>query len=180
MMAVTALLLAACSSEGTPDAAADNVATTVDGAAVVAGGEATDSADQIMSALFNSADLNQSGFLTRAEAVAFVNLSLISQDADEDGRLSLEEFKAWDAGFLAVATARGAEDHYQAAKEELFKAWDSNGDGYLVFAEYDTGIARDFAATPKQDENHISQQEFANVGFVKFLAEAAEQPDTAE
>lgn len=168
MMIATALLLSACSEGGTPS---EQTAVPYADAAPVTD---TTTAAEVIDGLFQSSDLNGNGFLSPSEAAAFMNLSLVSQDADEDGRLSLEEFQAWDAGFLAVATANGVVENYTAQKAALFNAWDSDRDGYLVFAEFEDGIRRDFGAVPKAEEGHVTPGEFADVAFVKNLAAAAE------
>lgn len=173
-IAMTALLLAACSDQGASvDDAAASVSNEAAGDGAPARVAATETTAEVVQRLFESSDLNSSGFLTREEAVVFMELSLISQDTNEDRQLSLEEFLSWDVGFLAIADAKGVTDAYQTAKTDLFRAWDSNGDGQLVLAELDAGIGGDFAAAPRQDENRMTAAEFAEVRFVKVLAGAA-------
>lgn len=169
-LAAVAAFLTACSQQDA-DGGAALVSNETGPSGAVAG--ATDTPAQIIARLFQSADLNQSGRLTRPEAIAYMGSILISKDSDDDGSLTLTEFQEWDAGFLAIAEQGGIAANYNARKEDIFKRWDANGDGLLTLEEFHGRVGEEFAAAPRAQEGRMTVAEFGNVAFVKDMAAAA-------
>ena len=119
---------------------------------------------EILRGLFASYDYNRDGRITPRELHAFTELAFVSMDTDANDRVSREEFVAWDPGFASLAEQRGAEQPFNAAKRETFRAWDRNGDGNLDETEMSVSAAHDFVVADEDGNGSLSPGEFA-AGF---------------
>lgn len=94
--------------------------------------------------IFRSADLNLDGKITRGEIVRFGDLVFLSMDANGDEALTVEEFQVWDPGYVALAERSGKVAGLNAAKQEVFRLRDLNGDGRLEHDENSVSSLYDF------------------------------------
>jgi Ca2+-binding EF-hand superfamily protein len=137
-------------------AAAQDLATTDDG-------------------VFKSADLNNDGKISRREIIHFADLVFLSVDTNNDDVLTPEEFLEWGAGYLYVAERTGKTEPLNAAKQEVFKLMDINGDGSLEHDEFSTASLYDFYSADKNADRVLSQEEFiGEYRMVKAVRSAIE------
>jgi hypothetical protein len=125
--------------------------------------------------VFKSADLNNDGKISRREIIHFTDLVFLSVDTDNDDVLTTEEFLEWGAGYLYVAESTGKTEQLNAAKQEVFKLLDINGDGSLEHEEFSTASLYDFYKADKNADRVLSQDEFiGEYRMVKTMRSAIE------
>lgn len=130
--------------------------------------------EDVVTSLFQSFDRDGDGAVSRSEALSRIVFILVSQDADEDGRISREEFHQWNAGFNQIARERGRTDAYRAYKDALFSSWDADGDGYLTIHGCTTGVASSFAGADRQSPGQLDIKEFGSIDFMRGFQATAE------
>jgi Ca2+-binding EF-hand superfamily protein len=96
-------------------------------------------------------------------------------DTNNDDVLTTEEFLEWGAGYLYVAESTGKTEQLNAAKQEVFKLMDINGDGRLEHDEFSTAALYDFYRADKNSDGVLSQDEFiGEYRMVKTVRSAVE------
>lgn len=89
-------------------------------------------------------DLNKDGVLTQDEMTEAVAARFAAADADKDGKVSLEEFRAYR---LAEA---------EPMRVRAFQRLDSNGDGKVTREEFDRISARMFSRLDRDDDGSLA------------------------
>ena len=72
-----------------------------------------------------------------------IRRTLGAMDANGDGRVAPEEFKAFSMGFGYLAQVRGKLAPFDAAKEANFRRWDTGNTGHLGFRDCRAGVLGD-------------------------------------
>lgn len=96
-------------------------------------------------------------------------------DVDHDGRVTLDEFKAFCMGFEYLAQVRGKLAPLAAAKDAIFRRWDANKIGVLTFQDYRAGILGDLTRAASKDgtsDLKLSLDELKRAAFIRELTEA--------
>ena len=125
--------------------------------------------------LFDSHDANGDDFVTPRELEEFRSLAFAASDADGDGRISAEEWKVFDPGFLNIAIERGLTMELADAKGETFARYDTSGDDHISDDELTAAIFRDYVAVDEDDDGRLSRAEFARVRLVSTLSASLQQ-----
>lgn len=99
------------------------------------------------SRLFERADANADGAVSRAEAESLLAAEQAGLDADRDGSVSFEELKAF----------RAAKREQRA--RERFARHDADGDGRVSLAEFNQRFERRFVFLDRNDDGQISEDE---------------------
>jgi Ca2+-binding EF-hand superfamily protein len=122
--------------------------------------EASEDLLQADEGTFASTDLNSDGKIARREVIHFVDLVFLSIDADGDETVTLEEFKAWDTGYLHAATAMDKTDAFDQAKEEVYQELDLNEDGTVEHDEMSAAALYYFYTADVDKSRFLDQEEF--------------------
>jgi|GEM_PF-406363 len=104
---------------------------------------------------FETVDANGDGRVSRREIDHYRELVMLSQDANDDGVVTFEEYSAWDMGWRQLGEARGKLDRLKAARTEVFDFWDKDDDGRLSAAEQLMSQTVDFYAADTDRDHAI-------------------------
>jgi Ca2+-binding EF-hand superfamily protein len=134
----------------------------------------------VFEALSHTADFQAHGVTPEEMAIATASECFAEADANNDGLLTFEEFKAWfqQAPKVIHATDEGIIDENEA--KCLFEAYDTNGDGVLdmdEFTTYLTSVFQAIADTPEFQAHGASPKEVAEATAHECFAEADENGD---
>ncbi|MEH6527803.1 MAG: antibiotic biosynthesis monooxygenase [Sneathiella sp.] len=110
--------------------------------------------------VFQSVDLNKDGLLSLREVDLFRQDVMISQDYDDDGTVTAEEYLGWDMGWNHLAETRGVADQYWQARQHVFDAWDTNHDGVLDTEEQALSQSKDFYTAANQSNTPLNFEAF--------------------
>ncbi len=139
---------------------------------MVAGASAADSASEgreLAQLAFSSVDQHGNGYVNLGDMETYRDLVFVSMDGDEDERITLDEFLAWDFGFAPLAEDRDRFVAYETAMKVVFVFWDRNGDGAVTPAEHRHAIVADFRRADLDDDALLTEAEFTN-GFSVIAA----------
>ncbi len=101
--------------------------------------------DQALAARqFTDIDADQDGRLTVEEFAAYSDLVFVSMDSDESQDLSEQEFLGWGFGMQNLADDAGARQGYDTAVRVVFDLWDRNNDGAIGADEQRDGQSMAF------------------------------------
>jgi Ca2+-binding EF-hand superfamily protein len=123
--------------------------------------------------IFKSADLNGDGKISRREIIHFTDIAFISIDANNDDVLTVEEFLQWDPGYVAIAEKRGKTTQLNAAKRNIYKEADLNGDGSLDHDEFSVASLYDFYKADVNHDRTLNQDEFISEYRILKVSRAA-------
>ena len=97
---------------------------------------------------------------------------MISQDHDDDGIVTAEEYFDWGLGWNHLADERGFSDEYRQARQRVFDVWDADGDGVLNQVEQELSQTKDFFAPANRSNSLLSFEEFKSQ--LRIIAEMNE------
>ncbi len=117
--------------------------------------------EEVNQTTFRAVDANKDGLVSQREVAHFHNLVMISMDGDDDGAISLDEYMYWDAGWASLAATRDRLSEYNAARREVFNAWDTNEDGELSLDEQALGGTQDFLAASDKSDQPLTPEQFS-------------------
>ncbi len=101
--------------------------------------------DQALAAQqFADIDADQDGRLTVEEFAAYSELVFVSMDSDESQDLSEQEFLGWGFGMQNLADEAGARQGYDTAVRVVFDLWDRDNDGAIGADEQRDGQSMAF------------------------------------
>ena len=109
---------------------------------------------------FASADLNDDGKITRGEVVHFVDFVFLSVDFGGNGQVTLEEFKAWDIGYVDAAVAMGKTKVFDQGKQDVYHELDLNEDGMVEHEEMSAAALYYFYTADVDKSRFLDQEEF--------------------
>ncbi len=98
-------------------------------------------------------------------------------DYDSNGKVTYDEFSAWDPGFAFVANEVGRAEAYTTASKIVFAFWDRNGNGELTAREMRFAMSADFRRADLDDDAFLTQDEFINGFPIMVAMRAAIRPD---
>jgi hypothetical protein len=122
--------------------------------------EASEDLLQADEGTFASTDLNSDGKIARREVIHFVDLVFLSIDADGDETVTLEEFKAWDTGYVHAAAAMDKAEAFDQGKEAVYQALDLNEDRTVEHEEMSTAALYYFYTADVDKSRFLDQEEF--------------------
>lgn len=126
---------------------------------------------------FGSIDTAGKGYVHQGDLEQFRSSVFSGMDYDDNGKLTYEEFSAWDPGFSSIAKEAGRSDAYTTASKIVFAFWDRDGDREISEAEMRFAMSADFRRADLDDSGTLSQAEFIG-GFAVIVAmRAAIRPD---
>lgn len=83
-----------------------------------------------------------------------------SMDADDDKRIELQEFLAWDYGFANIAAEANNNTAYLAALKVVFSLWDRDSDGSITETEHRKSMIADFNRSDLNGDAILDEKEF--------------------
>lgn len=125
---------------------------------------------------FASVDLDGKGYVHQGDMEIFRDKIFVSMDYDDDGKLTRDEFLAWDIGFEDIAEG-DQKLAYLTAMKVVYAFWDRNGDGELTQSEHRRALAADFARADLNDNSVLEEQEYLRGLTVFIAARAALKPN---
>ena len=128
-------------------------------------------------AAFETLDTNQRGFVDIGQFDVHGRDIFASMDANENGRIDLDEFLQWDFGMRAVAEERDAVTAYEAALRVVHAFWDRDGDGEIDQDEHRYAVGVDFQRADIDSDDLLTKEEFLNGFTVMVAIRAALAPD---
>ncbi|MCP4303522.1 MAG: signal transduction protein [bacterium] len=151
------------------------------GALVVVGapaiGEEKPEGRRLAELTFEMVDEQGKGSVNLGDVEAYRDLVFVSMDADDDGKITLDEFLAWDIGFEQIAEGTDKVVAHDTALKVVFAFWDRNGDGSISKSEHQRAIAADFQRADLNDDAVLTEDEFLG-GFAILVAiRAALKPE---
>lgn len=114
--------------------------------------------------VFTSIDKNGDGFLDIREIETQRENIFISQDADENNSISVEEFMGWDFGYIEVAKEKGKLSSYNTALKLVHHFRDRDSNGQVTNTEHRLATMADFERADDNRDAVLSEAEFAS-GF---------------
>ncbi|KEZ78935.1 EF-hand domain-containing protein [Salinisphaera hydrothermalis] len=105
-----------------------------------------------------SADTNQDGKISRAEANAAQDRAFTKLDTNGDGTVDEKEFDAGQPGLPADATEQDKQRRHQVIAS-WFKHMDANGDGKISRSEYRKALQPYFDRLDTNGDGYISKDE---------------------
>jgi Ca2+-binding EF-hand superfamily protein len=125
---------------------------------------------------FSSIDVHNNGHFHLGDLELFVESAFRGMDHDDDGKVTYEEFSAWDPGFLQVAGSAGRPEAYTTATKILFSLWDLNGNGTINRTEMRRATTYDFTRADLSNDGLLTPAEFKNFSTI-LIFRAAIRPD---
>lgn len=126
---------------------------------------------------FESANSANRDFIDFGEFITFGADIFAVKDADDDKKLTLEEFMNFDFGMQAIAEQKGRSASYDTALRILFAFRDRNRDGLISVTENRKSLDVDFRRADTNHDTVLTKEEFLN-GFSMIMAlKAAIAPD---
>jgi len=126
---------------------------------------------------FGSIDARDRGYVDMGEFTNFGADVFFSMDGNEDGKLTIDEFMAWDYGMALVAEDRDRVEAYETALRVVFAFWDRNGDGEISRMEHRQSLVFDFRRADTNDDVLLTEGEFTSSCSVMVALRAALDPD---
>ena len=96
-------------------------------------------------------------------------------DADENERVTIEEYTTWDTGYQQAAAKAGKERAYQDAKRTLFNTFDLNKDGRVEHGEMSAVALYHFYVADTDKNGSLNQSEFTTEFLIPKTLRAATQ-----
>ncbi len=126
---------------------------------------------------FSAIDRHSNGYIHQGDLEVFRSDVFTSMDYDDNGRLTYEEFAAWDPGFSLLAEEKGKSEAYVTATKIVFAFWDRDADGEITESEMRHAMNADFRRADLNDDAVLTEDEFLN-GFIIIVAiRATIRPD---
>ncbi|WP_371169534.1 EF-hand domain-containing protein [Aliiroseovarius sp. 2305UL8-7] len=126
---------------------------------------------------FASVDANGNGFIDMGENSNYGGDVFYSMDADDNGRLTEEEFLGWGFGYGSLAEESDKELAYRTALRVVFSFWDRDADGEITPTEHRKSLARDFQRADLDDDALLSESEYVRGFSVLVAIRAALKPE---
>lgn len=116
---------------------------------------------QGMAERFQALDTDADGRLSAAEAAEWRETVFVTMDADDDNRLSLEEYMTVQLGQGADPDQRGPRyEERQAEKEAAFVEMDEDGDGFVTREQFLAGGEQNFSDADADGDGYVTLPEF--------------------
>lgn len=126
---------------------------------------------------FESVDQAGRGFIDQGNMEALRADIFISQDSDENGRISESEMLGWDFGFSNIAEEEDKVLAYRTALRVVFSFWDRNGDGEISETEHRQAVVADFQRADLNNDAVLTEDEFVQGFSVLVAIRAALKPE---
>lgn len=126
--------------------------------------------------MFESLDQGDRGYLDMGQVSNFSGDVFVSMDVNDDGKVDLDEFMAWDIGMRQVAEDRDAVPAFEAALRVVHAVWDRDGDGAVTRSEHRQAVLFDFQRADQNNDAILDQGEFLGGFLINMAARAALAP----
>jgi Ca2+-binding EF-hand superfamily protein len=142
------------------------------GTSALANAEENLAVKEIEEGAFASIDTLNRGYVTIGALSRYRNLVFASMDANNDNRVSLQEYLEWGFGGSLIAEEAGKMDAYTAARKVIFFYRDRDGDEQLTEAEFRVSTINDFRRADLNNNGRLEKDEFtkqfAEFGALRF------------
>jgi hypothetical protein len=135
----------------------------------------SDQVHEVLSVVFQSIGADKTGMVQPRDLDDMVSKTYGAMDVNQDGRVTLDEFKAFSMGFEYLAQVRGKLASFNAAKTAIFRRWDTSKTGYLTFEDYRAGVLGDLTRSANRSNTgnfQLSLDELRRAGFIRELIQA--------
>lgn len=119
---------------------------------------------QLAELTFGAVDEAGRGYVDQGQMSNFGEDIRVSMDANDDGKITEDEWLGWDFGFSNIAETENKELAYRTALRVVFRFQDRNGDGEISGTEWRKAAARDFQQADLNGDALLDESEFIN-GF---------------
>lgn len=118
---------------------------------------------------FLAFDTNQDGAATANEMVDGLFAIFAASDSDQNGSVSLDEFKTISLGYAFVAEKTGKLAAYEASRVVIFNRWDKNADGKLTPPEM---VGGSMLETLESAKFALSREDFFKTKYVMEMTDS--------
>lgn len=125
---------------------------------------------------FKSIPGSERGYVDLGNMMEMRENIFVSQDADDNERITEEEMLAWGYGFENVANESGKAHSYETAIRIVYSVWDRNHDGEITPAEHRQAMLRDFQVADVDSDGLLTDEEFFKGFFVMNAIRIALKP----
>lgn len=129
---------------------------------------------------FDSVDSEGRDFIDMGEFTNFGMSVFAGMDYDDNDKITLKEFMAWDIGMKPIAEQAGRIAAYETALRVVFAFWDRNGDGDISKTEHRQSMASDFRRADGDKNAILTKEEFTTGYSVMIAMRAAINPAPVE
>lgn len=119
---------------------------------------------QLAELTFESVDEAGRGYVDQGQMSNFGEDIRVSMDANDDGKITQDEWLGWDFGFSNIAETQNKELAYRTALRVVFSFQDRDGNGEISGTEWRKAASRDFQQADLNGDALLDKNEFIN-GF---------------
>lgn len=121
---------------------------------------AWDSGEELSQVIFGSVDSSGNGLLDFGEIAHMSQSIAYSADSDEDERVSLEEFMAWDFGYAYLAEREDGAEGFAMTKRIMFAVADLDSDAEIDEREWRLNTRWSFERADADGDALLTEDEF--------------------
>ena len=132
---------------------------------------------QLAELAFESVDETGRGYVDQGQMSNFGEDIRVSMDANDDGKITQDEWLGWDFGFSNIAETENKELAYRTALRVVFSFQDRDGNGEISGAEWRKAATRDFQQADLNGDALLDKGEFLGGFPVINAIKAALKPE---
>ena len=125
---------------------------------------------------FESIDDSGRGYVDMGQMEEMRGDIFVSMDANDDGKMSEDEFLGWDFGYREVAEEADKVLAYETALKVVYSFWDRNADGEVTNVEHRKAVISDINRADLNGNAVLEKSEYLGGFSVLVAIRAALKP----